>query len=366
MLFYTSYGGKLYGVLPCFDTNNDNKITTLDIYANKLDYYLDQIECKDMVIILQPDYSGDWITDLKQEAGSPVVPEKNRVILTSEQSGQTSDLDLCNMEPSESTKVDVYYIGTNSDDDPPTGDGEDYSYTLGDSWKYQVNKYEESPYEDLYEIDDVDEDPFILRFYENWKDEGAEFVSGIVDEPVNAAIEIPGHLGAGIDSPEAQQGVGTHLGRFARLRHQAFAKGDHDGVVLGKTAGQVPQRLGQGVGGNCISVLLDAVDAGLVEAGGLAPAAEEPRAESRDRRRHDEGPLQGATDEGDAFCDRVVVPLQLDVLQPQVESAEYGPRVKSPLGDAVAAIIVHEGPPVVSTLPWRLVRLNLGPRSLKR
>ena len=201
IFYYTAKGDSLIsgGITEYFfDADDSNNINTvldvkpLDTTGNMdgLCHYLRLVNCKDMVIMLQPDYSGDWIFPLSFDIPGGGFPQTNRVIITSEQSGQTSDFDLCNMEPSEFENpspppdqiiVDVYDIGTGNDDDAPFGDGEEYQSTPGGQWKYQVNKYEDSPHEDLYEIDDVNEDPFVLRFYENWNDEGAEFVSGFAE-----------------------------------------------------------------------------------------------------------------------------------------------------------------------------------------
>ena len=196
-------GGDYYQITFLFDANDHHQGTGMnekyskdgDIQPNELNGYLKQIFCNKLSIILQPCYSGNWINTLNNAKN-----EKNRIIITSENaasvntktgvvSNKLSIFDKCNMEPSEfvnpspppdQIKVQVYYIGTGSDDDAPYGDGEEYQSTPGGQWRYQVNKYDESPHENLYEID-VTSGSFILDFYENWKDEGAEFVSGIVE-----------------------------------------------------------------------------------------------------------------------------------------------------------------------------------------
>lgn len=219
LFFYTSHG-RPHDYIPfnnriyLFDANNHHQTAeqkpwetandakwskTGDIRVSELDNYLDKIECMKMIIILQSCFSGNWIADdlSSNELLVNDANEKNRVVITSEVKSQNdpakvtklSIFDKCNMQPSEfvnpspppdQIKVQVYYIGTGSDDDPPTGDGEEYQSTPGGQWRYQVNKYEDSPHEDLYEID-TSSGTFLLDFYENWKDEGAEFVSGLTE-----------------------------------------------------------------------------------------------------------------------------------------------------------------------------------------
>ena len=139
------------------------------------------------------------------------------------------------------------------------------------------------------------------------KPELRPLIAGIIDQPVDTAVEKAGHLRPGIDSSEAEQWIGAHFGCLSRLRHQTLAEGDHDGVVLRETARQVPECLREGVGRDRISILFDAIDARLVETLSLAPAAEEPGAESGDRRRHDECPLQRASDKRNALGDGISV-----------------------------------------------------------
>ena len=178
IVFYTSYGA-LSGGTSYFDVNNDNAITITagvpdDIDADMLDDYLDIIECKDMIIWLQPSYSGNWINPLKQESGPPVVPEKNRVILTSERAGNTAEFDLCNKESGVgSSKWYVDYLMTSSDKEtfiPPPEPP---------SWKYVVTDKANSVQDKIYEIDKENDDVF--DFYENPFDNGCEFVSGLTE-----------------------------------------------------------------------------------------------------------------------------------------------------------------------------------------
>jgi len=105
---------------------------------------------------------------------------------------KVSIFDKCNMQPDDFENpnpppygqivMDVFYIGdSGTDNSDPKDDGEEYVSDINSVLKYKVNKYEDSPHEDLYEIDTSTGGSFILDFYENWKDEGAEFVSGIVE-----------------------------------------------------------------------------------------------------------------------------------------------------------------------------------------
>ena len=176
MLFYTSYGA-LSGGASYFDVNNYNAITITagvpdDIDADMLDDYLDTIECKDMIIWLQPSYSGNWINPLKQESGPPVVPEKNRVILTSCKSGEDAVFDKCNKDlTGDSGEYYVQYLSSS----PSTG-YERYTTTSG---LYDIIDYANNVQDSVYEVDSNDDDN--IDFYENFNDLGAEFVSGLTE-----------------------------------------------------------------------------------------------------------------------------------------------------------------------------------------
>ena len=90
MFFYTAFCGKI-GIISYFDADNSNSISWhIDVHAAFVDYRLDRINCKDMVIILQPSYPDYWIYYLKND--------ENRVIFTSERSGQPAEFDKCNKE----------------------------------------------------------------------------------------------------------------------------------------------------------------------------------------------------------------------------------------------------------------------------
>ncbi len=150
-------------------------------------------------------------------------------------------------------------------------------------------------------------------------------VGRVVDQAVDAAVEEPRDLGPRVDPAEAEQRVGAHLRRFSGLRHQTLTERDHHGVVFGQAAGEIPESLGQGVGRNGVGVLLDPVDAGLVEPCAFAPATEESGAEGGDRGGHHEGAFERAADERQVPAFRGVDELDLHVLQPQVETTEILP-----------------------------------------
>ncbi len=208
LFFYTGYGGtQSFGGKTdyFFDADNNNLITPIDLTPDEnrlisrpsrkvygLDNYLDMIECKDMTIILQPDFSGDWIDELKRDkiTSTTYRYETNRVILTSDKVGVTRtngkeyDFDLCNKEISDSNEHDIYYVGWDSsqgtqfpDNHDPKIDYEEYSnQPPQNKWQYKVKKYNNN----FYEVD-IDGGTFDAEFYENWGDNGVEFVSGLTE-----------------------------------------------------------------------------------------------------------------------------------------------------------------------------------------
>ena len=188
MLFYTAHGKydwkpgdphTYYKRVYLFDANNDHLYsTTKDIDPDTLDSHLDTIECKDMVIILQPCYSGDWIYPLKKDG---TKDEKNRIILTSEIA----------TSPSAQTKVSIfdkcnYYIGDLNKRCVKLDNGEEdgekfYSYPQS-VYKYVASDNANNINDGVYEINKDDENyDTIIDFYENQDDVGAEFVSGLIE-----------------------------------------------------------------------------------------------------------------------------------------------------------------------------------------
>ncbi len=204
LFFYTGYGGtQSFGGTTeyFFDADNSNSITPIDLTPDinsiitikklyGLDNYLDTIECKDMTIILQPDFSGDWIDELKRDkiTSTTYKDETNRVIITSDKAGESRtngkeyDFDLCNKEISSTTQV--YYVGwwiaqgkQYDDGDAPKIDYEEYNPTSGQTvWQYELSKYND----ELYEIE-REKPSNGIDFYENWGDNGVEFVSGLTE-----------------------------------------------------------------------------------------------------------------------------------------------------------------------------------------
>ena len=170
-----------------------------------------------------------------------------------------------------------------------------------------------------------------------------EGVPLLVEEAAHPAVHGAGHLGAGVDAAEAEQRVGAHLRRLAGLGHEPLAEGDHDGVVLRQRAGQVPEPLAHDVGADGVGGLLDLVVAVLVLARPLAEAAEELGAERGGGRRHGQAAGDAARREA-VGGDRIALgPLDLHVLEPEVEAEEDGPGVEGPLGDHVALLVVGHG-----------------------
>ena len=164
-----------------------------------------------------------------------------------------------------------------------------------------------------------------------------EGVARLVEQPAHAPVHDARHLGPRVDAAEAEQRVRAHLRRLARLRHEPLAERDHDGVVLGQRAGEVPEPLAHHVGADGVGGLLHLVVGRLVLAGALAEAAEEPRAERGRRGGHREAAGDAARREGVGRDRLRLRALDLHVLEPEVEAQEHGPGVEGPLGDEVRA-----------------------------
>ena len=165
-----------------------------------------------------------------------------------------------------------------------------------------------------------------------------ERVPRLVQQPADPPVHDARHLGAGVDAAEAQERVRPHLRGLSRLRHQPLAEGDHDRVVLGKGARQVPQPLAHHVGADRVRRLLHLVQRRLVLPRSLAEAAEEARSERRGRGGHREASGDAAGRERVRRDGLRLGPLQLHVLQPQVETEKHRPGVEGPLGDEVALV----------------------------
>ena len=75
-------------------------------------------------------------------------------------------------------------------------------------------------------------------------------VGALVEQQVDQVVEALGDLRPGVNAAEAEQRVGAHLSRLASFGHQTLTEAYHHGVVLGETAGGVPQRLAQHIGGD--------------------------------------------------------------------------------------------------------------------
>ncbi len=169
-------------------------------------------------------------------------------------------------------------------------------------------------------------------------------VGRVVEEPDDALVEPPGDLGPRVDPAEADLGIRAHLGRLARLRHQAFAEAHHDRVVLGELTREVPEALAHRVGRDGVRVLLHLVEGRLVEVRARAWLAEHLRAERRDRAHHREQALHATVQERQLareFPRRFAPdPLDLHVVQPQVEAAEDRARVERPLRDDVLLVLL--------------------------
>jgi len=183
MLFYVGYGDEvdIGGITDYyFDANNDNTFSAKDLTPSVFDNYLDTIECEDFVIILQPDYSGNWIDDLKEDViSTKTYPEKNRIIITSEgpvtvsYPTKTAVMDKCRKDIEDSTWY-AYYSGLYPSK-------EDFKESKESGWKYAVidDASGVRVLDDIYEIDKDDDGTY--DFYENYNDVGPEFVSGFTE-----------------------------------------------------------------------------------------------------------------------------------------------------------------------------------------
>ncbi len=161
-----------------FDADNIHTPYSIsyDLSPTQLNDALRKITCQRLFIILQPCFSGDWINPLKGK--------NNRLIITSEiwtdayHKDRVSIFDKCNKEISSGT-LSVYEVNqdyTGWDDKDLIGDDEEYSSEADNDWRYNAQKHNE----DLYRID-RDTGVFDTDFYENWKDDGVEFVSGLTE-----------------------------------------------------------------------------------------------------------------------------------------------------------------------------------------
>ena len=173
-----------------------------------------------------------------------------------------------------------------------------------------------------------------------------ERMTGLVQQAAHAPVHHVRHLGAGVDAAVPEQRVRAHLRRLARLRHESLAEADHDRVVLGQRAGEVPEALAHDVGADRVGGLLRLVQRALVLARTFPEAAEQLRAE----RGRGGGDGEAARDrpgrEGVGRHGVRLRALDAHVLEPQVEPAEHRPRVECPLRDVVPLLVtVHGVPP---------------------
>jgi hypothetical protein len=162
-----------------------------------------------------------------------------------------------------------------------------------------------------------------------------ERVARLVEQAPHAAVHDAGHLRARVDAPEAEERVRAHLGGLAGLRHEPLAERHHDGVVLGERAGEVPEPLAHHVRADGVGGLLHLVVGRLVLAGAAPEPAEEPGAERGRRGGHRQAAADAAGREREVRDRLRLRPLDLDVLEPQVEAEEDGTGVERPLGDDV-------------------------------
>lgn len=209
VFYYTSHGkysGSSYNSRTyLFDANDCHEPYSEigDLSPDGLNYLLDKITCRKLFVILQPCYSGDWVKYLNNKG--------NRVIIASDIStnpgarSRIAIFDKCNIEISDTSVHDLYYIGSldkdgtiidGIDDSDPKIDGEEYDNSDTDQqefgktyqqWYCWVRKLGSN--NELYEIDksrsdnlDINGEPqFNKMFYENFKDQGAEFNSGLTE-----------------------------------------------------------------------------------------------------------------------------------------------------------------------------------------
>ena len=209
IFFYTSHGkyrGAEYDIRTyLFDANdNHNPYSEVgDLSPTELNNALNKINCWKLFIILQPCYSGDWIRYLDNKC--------NRIIIASDIStnpgarSKVAIFNKCNIEISDQNVHDLYYIGYMEkdgaiiygiDDSDPKIDYEEYDCDDSDQQIYGKTYHQWycwvktlSSNNELYEIDkdrsdnlDAGGEPqFNKMFYENYDDNGAEFVSGITE-----------------------------------------------------------------------------------------------------------------------------------------------------------------------------------------
>ncbi len=209
IFYYTSHGkynGSGYNSRTyLFDANDCHYpySKTGDLSPTELNDALNKIICWKLFIILQPCYSGNWIKYLDNKG--------NRIIIASDIStnpGAQSKIvifDKCNIIISDSAVHDLYWVGTlkkdgityyGIDDSDPKIDGEEYDNDDTDQQEFGKTFHEwycwvkrPESIDDLYEIDksrsdnlDLNGNPqFNNMFYENFKDSGTEFVSGLIE-----------------------------------------------------------------------------------------------------------------------------------------------------------------------------------------
>ena len=164
-----------------------------------------------------------------------------------------------------------------------------------------------------------------------------------VEQPHHLAVEPARHGRAGVDAAEAELGVGAHFRGLPGLGHQSLADADHDGMVFGKLARQVPQALAHGIGRDGVGLLLGTVEPGLVESLAGAVAAEQAGAQCRYGTGDGEKPLHASFHErdlpGELLGRLAAHPGDLNVLEPDMEAPQDGAGIESPLGDQVPGLL---------------------------
>jgi hypothetical protein len=174
-----------------------------DLGPIELNDALDSIICLKLFIILQPCYSGNWIEYLNNKG--------NRIIIASDMPTnpgaqvKLAIFDKCNIIITDSEVHDLYWVGK-TENDGKTIYGIDDSYPKIDSEEYDNEDTDQHEFgktchqwycwvknsssnNELYEIDksrsdnlDANDFPqFNVMFFENYQDQGAEFVSGLTE-----------------------------------------------------------------------------------------------------------------------------------------------------------------------------------------
>ncbi len=159
-------------------------------------------------------------------------------------------------------------------------------------------------------------------------------VVGVVEQALDLGVHLMGDFGAGVDATETELRIGPHLGGLASFGHEAFAQADHDGVILGKVAGEIPKAFRHGVSRDSVGVFFDDVEAGFVEVFTVSKATEKLRAQGGDGLSHGQHAFHLPPDEGHfRWSSRGVFGVVgLDIFEPEVESSKDRAGIEGPLG----------------------------------